>query len=50
MTGVLTRIDATGGRVINVWNGVLTTCTNVFSYTDNLPSSKAGASLAGATY
>jgi hypothetical protein len=29
-----TRINATGGRTINTWNGVVTDCINVRSYTD----------------
>ena len=29
-----TRINATGGRVIDTWNGVVTDCINVRSYTD----------------
>jgi hypothetical protein len=29
-----TRIDASGGRTINTWNGVVTDCINVRSYND----------------
>jgi hypothetical protein len=29
-----TRIDATGGRTINTWSGVVTDCVNVRRYTD----------------
>jgi hypothetical protein len=29
-----TRINASGGRTINTWNGVVTDCINVRSYTD----------------
>jgi hypothetical protein len=29
-----TRIDASGGRVIDTWNGVVTDCVNVRSYND----------------
>jgi hypothetical protein len=29
-----TRIDATGGRTINSWNGTITDCLNVRSFTD----------------
>ena len=29
-----TRIDASGGRPINTWNGTVTSCTNINSFTD----------------
>lgn len=29
-----TRIDASGGKPINTWNGVITTCTNINQITD----------------
>ncbi len=45
-----TRIDASGGRVINTFNGTITTCTNIFQFNDGLPSSVGRVSLAGATY
>jgi hypothetical protein len=32
-----TRIDASGGRTINTFNGTITDCTNIQSYTDRKP-------------
>ncbi len=45
-----TRIDASAGRVINTFNGTITTSNNIFSFNDGLPSSVGRVSLAGATY
>lgn len=36
-SSAFTRIDASAGRAINTFNGTVTTCNNVFSFTDALP-------------
>ncbi len=45
-----TRIDASGGRAINTWNGTVTTCNNVFSFTDALTPAIGRVIHAGASY
>jgi hypothetical protein len=40
-TANFTRIDASGGRTINTWNGVVTDSINVRSFTDLLTTSKS---------
>lgn len=45
-----TRIDASAGRSINTWNGTVTNCLNINSFTDALPPARIYSVHAGATY
>jgi hypothetical protein len=41
VSAAFTRIDASNGRTINTWNGTVTNCTNIQSYTDLKTVSKS---------
>lgn len=45
-----TRIDASNGRAIYAYNGTITTCNNVFSFTDALTPASQRLVKAGAIY
>jgi hypothetical protein len=45
-----TRIDASSGRAIYLFNGTVTTCNNVFSFNDALPPASSKVIHAGASY
>ncbi len=45
-----TRIDASNGRAIYTFNGTVTTCNNIYSFTDALPPAIGRVIHAGATY
>lgn len=45
-----TRIDASAGRPINTFSGTVTTCNNIFSFSDALTPASIRMVRAGATY
>jgi hypothetical protein len=45
-----TRVDASAGRAIYTFNGTVTTCNNIFSFTDALPPAIGRVIHAGASY
>lgn len=45
-----TRFDASGGRPIYAFNGTITSCSNIFNFSDALPSSQSRIVQAGGSY
>ncbi len=45
-----TRIDASGGRAINTFNGTVTTCLNINSFNDIYPAARGGVATSAPSY